>query len=78
MARADTAPEDRDREPLKLPAMIDCEQCETTYDFVFVCEEGVYEPEDVVDAPSAETTCPNCGHAQQEQWEGWTAHQDAG
>lgn len=78
MARVDTNPEDRDREPLVLSALVDCESCETTYDAYFHFPSGVYEREDIIDAPIETVTCPSCGHQQDEQWPGWTAHADAG
>lgn len=78
MARIDQRPEDRDRQPLQLDSIVTCPECETDFDAVFTAAEGVYEREDLIDAPVQRVVCPKCGHAWDAEWEGWLAHEDAG
>lgn len=76
MARADKSKEEREQ-PLSLPALIDCEECETTFEHVFVCAEGVTDREDLTEAPEDDVECPACGHKQHAEYEGWVIHQEA-
>lgn len=78
MARADVPPEERDKHPLQLESIIDCEACDAPFDHVFTCPPGIFEAEDLVDAPAEDVTCPNCGHVQHAEWGGWLSHEDAG
>lgn len=78
MARIDEEPDERDQAPLVLSELQDCPECGTTQDVDYVCPEGIYELEDVVEAPSTTTTCVHCAHEWQSEYSGWTVHQDAG
>lgn len=78
MARVDIAPEDRDKEPLRLEGILDCPECECAFDHVFTAADGVFEREDLIDAPTEEVECPACGHVWAATWEGWLSHEDAG
>ena len=78
MARADIPRGERDTAPLQLPNLVDCEECFATFDVVYIAQEGVYDMEDLVDAPVMEVQCPACGHTWEREWEGWLAHEDAG
>lgn len=80
MARIDVPKEDRDREPLQLSSLLDCPECQTTFEHVFTAPEGIFEREDLIDPPTAQVKCPNphCGEEWFAEWEGWTSHEDAG
>lgn len=78
MARVDEDREERDQEPLKLESILTCEECDVDFDHVFTADEGIFEREDLVDAPVEEVTCPNCGLSWEAEWGGWLAHEDAG
>lgn len=78
MARVDIDPNERDKEPLQLESLLDCPECDTTFDYVFTAPDGVFEREDLVDAPTATVECPSCGHQWEATWEGWLSHEDAG
>lgn len=77
MARVDLDPEERDKHPLQLTNLLDCPACGTTFDHVFTAPEGVFDMEDLVDAPQETVTCP-CGHSWEAEYEGWLSHEDAG
>lgn len=62
--------------PLQLVCMFDCEECDTTFDWVFTCADNVYEIEDMTAVPTDEVTCPGCGDTRTRAWEGWSQHQD--
>lgn len=78
MARADQEPEDRDVTPLQLENVVDCENCGAMFDVVYTCDDGIFDLEDLKDAPEMVVTCPSCGNAWNRPWEGWLAHSDAG
>jgi len=78
MARVDEAREDRDKHPIQLPAMVDCPECDTVFAVVFTAQEGVFDLEDLIDAPVMVVTCPGCEYAWTQDYEGWIAHSDAG
>lgn len=78
MARKDEAPEDRDQQPLLLSSLLDCENCEMTFDEVFQAPDGVFEVEDLIDPPSKEVVCPSCGHDWVAEYGGWHEHESAG
>lgn len=77
MARADLAPEDRDR-PLELDAFVECPECDLLQDVIFVAPDGITEMEELTEAPSTEIRCAGCGHVWRAEYEGWQAHEDAG
>lgn len=77
MARADIDPEDRDKvERLKLEAIVDCPDCDTMIDVIFVAPPEVYELEDLTEPPTVEIRCPNCDTVWVQEYEGWMQHQD--
>lgn len=78
MTRVDQEPEDRDVIPLQLPNVVDCEECGAMFDVVYTNPDGVFDLEDMVDAPEMDVTCPECGHTWRRPYEGWLAHSDAG
>ena len=78
MARVDESRDERDRSPLLLSGIVDCPECDTPFEWVFQAPEGVYDKEDLTDAPVEEVECPECGHRWTEEWGGWVAHEDAG
>lgn len=78
MTRVDQDPEDRDVTPLQLPNVVDCEDCGCMFDVVYTCPDGVFDLEDMVDAPEMDVTCPECGKVWNRPYEGWLAHSDAG
>jgi ferredoxin-like protein FixX len=77
MARVDEDPEDRDQEPLRLSQLVDCAMCKTTQEVEFVAPEGVYEAEDLTEAPETTHTCVNCGYEAEVTYAGWTNTQEA-
>lgn len=80
MARIDEDPDQRDKTPLQLEAILTCPNCLTDFDYVFQAPEGIYYKEDLVEAPTSVVRCPNpeCGHEWTAEYEGWIAHEDAG
>jgi uncharacterized Zn-finger protein len=78
MARIDEDPDTRDQAPLVLENMLDCPECDTTFDHAFTAPPGIFYKEDLVDAPREEVKCPNCGHKWEAEYEGWLSHEDAG
>lgn len=78
MARVDEHPDERDREPLTLLNTIDCEECGAFFDVVYVCPDGVFDTEDLIEAPVMDVTCPGCQHTWSREYEGWVTHGDAG
>lgn len=78
MARIDEDPEDRDKAPLRLTGVFDCPECDVTFDHIFVAGEGVYDTEDLIEAPVGEVECPSCGCTWMGEFGGWVAHGDAG
>lgn len=81
MARVDKTPEER-FQPLQVEQIITCDEddggCGTDFDWVFTAPDGATDIEEL-DAEFAEdVTCPNCGRKWHQQYEGWTAHTDAG
>lgn len=75
--RYDLDPEDRDKTSLKLPAVLDCPECNVPQDHVFDAGEGVYDMEDLEEAPEELVTCVSCGHTWLASYEGWTIHTEA-
>jgi transcription elongation factor Elf1 len=78
VARVDVDPEDRDQEPLVLEAIVACPRCGFETDAVFNSDPGVYELEDLTDAPEAAVNCSECGQSYIATYPGWTIHEDAG
>lgn len=78
MVRQDVAPEDRDQQPLQLSAVLDCPDCGTTFEVIFMAPDGVFDAEDLVDAPTSEVECPSCGECWTAEYPGWCLHEDAG
>lgn len=77
MARIDEEPEDRDQAPLRLSQLVDCGLCGTTQDVLFEAPEGVYDLEELEEAPETTHTCVSCGHAAEVTYSGWTIHTEA-
>lgn len=80
MARVDEEPEDRDQTRLRLPALLDCptSHCRTTFEWVFVAPEGVYDSQDLSEPPEDEVECPACHTTWVQEYEGWAFHTEAG
>jgi hypothetical protein len=51
--------------------------CKTTQEVEFVAPEGVYEAEDLTEAPETTHTCVNCGYEAEVTYAGWTNTQEA-
>lgn len=77
MARIDENPEDRDQEPLRLDQMEECPSCEVLQDVVFQAPAGVFELEDLTEAPEALVTCVSCQYVWKALYSGWTIHEEA-
>lgn len=78
MARIDEDPEQRDKAPLVLENVVECPRCEAEFDGLFTAPEGIFEKEDLIEAPVAVLECPSCGLEAKFTYEGWISHEDAG
>lgn len=76
MARQDLTPEDRDQ-PLRLESLVDCVFCGVTFDVLFIAPDGVFDLEDLDEAPTADVCCPSCNEKQIAEYTGWTIHNEA-
>lgn len=77
MARVDEDPEERDQEPLRLSQIVECAMCETMQEVEFVAPEGVYDLEELTEAPETTHTCVSCGYEAEVTYSGWTVHEEA-
>lgn len=77
MARQDMERAERDSHPLQLPAIVTCPECSVDTDVVFIAPDGVFDMEDLTEAPQM-TIKGYCGHNFLAEYEGWIAHEDAG
>lgn len=77
MARVDEAPEDRDQAPLRLSQLVDCPECQTMQEVEFVAPEGVYELDELTEAPETTTRCVNCDVEWVVTYSGWTINEEA-
>ena len=78
LARVDENPDDRDRRPLQVVGFATCPDCEADIEVVFTAPDGIYEVEDLVEAPKQRVSCGNCPAEFEAEWGGWVAHEDAG
>lgn len=78
MARIDENPDDRDRRPLQVAGFATCPECQADIEVVFTAPEGIFEVEDLSEAPKKVVHCTNCEHDFDAEWGGWVAHEDAG
>lgn len=77
MARQDEDPALRDSAPIQIDNILECPQCSIEFDHTFTAPDGVFEREDLIEAPEEDVSCPACAHTWRATWEGWLAHDDA-
>lgn len=74
MERVGQEPDDA----FRVSGVFECPGCGADFDVLFDPQEGVYEREDLIDAPEMDVECPGCGTKFHVVWGGWVAHEDAG
>jgi len=66
----------RDETTLQFVEIIDCPLCGTAFETVFTDDSLTVE--DIVEPPTADHTCPSCGHLWNAPMTGWTFYSEAG
>lgn len=77
MARVDEAPEERDQQLLRLSQLEECPTCRTLQQVEFEAQPGVYELEELVEAPETTAECEHCHTEWDVTYSGWTTNEEA-